>query len=99
MVLREGPGRIPLTALMQDLAVREINEVLVEAGATICGELLSADLVDELLIYMAPHLLGSTARGMFNIPGLSGMNERAGLELTDVRSVGRDWRITARVLR
>jgi len=42
--------------------------VLVEAGATLCGELLRAGLVDELVLYLAPHLLGSGARGLFNIP-------------------------------
>lgn len=98
MVLRDGPGRISLPLLMKDLATRDMNEVLVEAGATLCGELLSAGLVDELVVYMAPHLLGSGARGMFNIPALSGMGERIALDITDLRAVGRDWRITARIV-
>jgi len=97
MVLSQGAGRVDLPRLMQDLAQREMNEVLVEAGATICGSLLQAGLVDELIVYLAPHLLGNTARGMFNLPELSQMRERIDLELVDVRAVGRDWRITARV--
>jgi diaminohydroxyphosphoribosylaminopyrimidine deaminase/5-amino-6-(5-phosphoribosylamino)uracil reductase len=97
MVLSQGVGRVDLPRLMQDLAQREVNELLVEAGATICGELLQAGLVDELVVYLAPHLLGSTARGMFNIPELSQMQKRVELELVDMRAVGRDWRITARV--
>jgi diaminohydroxyphosphoribosylaminopyrimidine deaminase/5-amino-6-(5-phosphoribosylamino)uracil reductase len=99
MVLRDAPGRISLPLLMEDLAAREMNEILVEAGATLCGELLAAGLVDELLVYMAPHLLGSGARGMFNIPGLGSMSERIKLDIMDVRAVGMDWRLTVRVLR
>ena len=98
MVLREGPGRIPLKKLMHVLASREINEVLVEAGATLCGELLTAGLVDELLVYLAPHVLGSSARGMFDIPGLKSMGDRLALEIEDVRAVGQDWRLRARVI-
>jgi len=97
MVLSQGAGRVDFARLMQDLAQREVNELLVEAGATICGVLLQAGLVDELVVYLAPHLLGSTARGMFNIPELSQMRERIGLDVVDMRAVGRDWRITARV--
>jgi diaminohydroxyphosphoribosylaminopyrimidine deaminase/5-amino-6-(5-phosphoribosylamino)uracil reductase len=96
-VLRAGPGQVDLPGLMQDLAGREINEVLVEAGATVCGALLQAGLVDELIVYIAPHLLGSQARGMFNIPGLERMADRIEIVIQDVRAVGRDWRITARV--
>ncbi len=98
MVLRDAPGRISLPLLMDDLAGREMNEVLVEAGATLCGELLAAGLVDELVVYLAPHLLGSGARGMFNIPALAGMNERVHVDIIDVRAVGKDWRITARIV-
>jgi diaminohydroxyphosphoribosylaminopyrimidine deaminase/5-amino-6-(5-phosphoribosylamino)uracil reductase len=97
VVLRAGPDRVDLPGLMQDLAEREVNELLVEAGATVCGALLDAGLVDELVVYLAPHLLGSSARGMFNIPGLENMANRIALDIQDVRAVGNDWRITARV--
>jgi diaminohydroxyphosphoribosylaminopyrimidine deaminase/5-amino-6-(5-phosphoribosylamino)uracil reductase len=90
-------GGIDLKALMQHLGANEVNELMVEAGATICGALLAAGLVDELVVYLAPHLLGSSARAMFNIPGLGSMEDRIKLEIRDVRAVGKDWRITARV--
>lgn len=97
MVLRAGPGRVDFTQLMAYLAEREINELLVEAGATVCGALLTANLVDELVVYLAPHLLGGSARGMFSMPGLEDMAGRVTLDIHDLRAVGRDWRITATV--
>lgn len=97
VVLRAEDGRVDLPALMQILAEREVNELLVEAGATLCGSLLQAGLVDELVLYMAPHLLGSAARGLFNFPEIKVMNNRVSLEILDTRAIGPDWRITARV--
>ena len=97
MVLAAGAGRVDLPLLMQDLAVREVNELLVEAGATVCGALLEAGVVDELVLYLAPHLLGSSARGLFNIPALESMADRVALDIVDVRAVGKDWRITAKI--
>jgi diaminohydroxyphosphoribosylaminopyrimidine deaminase / 5-amino-6-(5-phosphoribosylamino)uracil reductase len=99
LCLPVASGRVDLSQLLEQLAAREVNEILVEAGATLCGELLSAGLVDELVLYLAPHLLGSSARGLFNIPGLGGMAERIALDIRDVRAIGGDWRITARVAR
>ncbi|MDD3448999.1 MAG: dihydrofolate reductase family protein, partial [Gammaproteobacteria bacterium] len=61
------------------------------------GAMLRAGLVDELVVYMAPLLLGDGARGLFHLPGLASMADRVGLEITDLRAVGRDWRISARV--
>jgi diaminohydroxyphosphoribosylaminopyrimidine deaminase/5-amino-6-(5-phosphoribosylamino)uracil reductase len=90
-------GRMDLDAVMRYLAGREINEVHLEAGATLCGALLQAGLVDELIVYMAPHLLGDAARGLFSLPGLVQMNERIALSIQDIRAVGRDWKITAAV--
>jgi diaminohydroxyphosphoribosylaminopyrimidine deaminase/5-amino-6-(5-phosphoribosylamino)uracil reductase len=90
--------RMDLKLLLEQLAAREVNEVLVEAGATLCGELLRAGLVDELVLYLAPHLLGSDARGLFNIPGLGSMDDRIALDIQDVRAIGKDWRITAKLL-
>lgn len=88
--------RLDLHAVMAELAVREINEVHVEAGAVLGGALMSEGLVDELVVYMAPCLMGGDARGLFHLPGLERMADRINLEITDVRAVGRDWRITAR---
>jgi diaminohydroxyphosphoribosylaminopyrimidine deaminase/5-amino-6-(5-phosphoribosylamino)uracil reductase len=90
-------GRMDLAAVLQHLGDREINEVHLEAGATLSGALLAAGLVDELVIYLAPHLMGDAARGLFALPGLERMADRIELEISDIRAVGKDWRITARV--
>ncbi len=88
---------IDLPAVMRYLATQEINEVLLEAGATLNGAMLRAGLVDEVVIYMAPHLMGDAARGLFHLPGLESMAQRINLEIIDIRAVGKDWRITAKI--
>ena len=90
-------GRLDLQAVMQHLGALEMNEVHLEAGAGLCGALLQAGLVDELVIYMAPHLMGNAARGLFDLPGLDTLAQRVQLKITDMRAVGEDWRITAMV--
>jgi diaminohydroxyphosphoribosylaminopyrimidine deaminase/5-amino-6-(5-phosphoribosylamino)uracil reductase len=90
-------GRLDLTAVMQHLGALEMNEVHLEAGAGLCGALLQAGLVDELVIYMAPHLMGNAARGLFDLPGLETLAQRIQLDIADIRAVGEDWRITATV--
>jgi len=94
-VLAGNDGRIDLKALLQKLADNECNEVLVEAGAVLSGAFLQAGLVDELVIYMAPKLLGSSARPLMSLPGMEKMADQVNLEIADVRSVGEDWRINA----
>jgi len=91
-------GRLDLTAVLQYLGTREINDVHLEAGAGLCGALLQAGLVDELIIYMAPMLLGNDARGLLQLPGLDTLAQRVQLQITDMRAVGEDWRITARAV-
>jgi diaminohydroxyphosphoribosylaminopyrimidine deaminase/5-amino-6-(5-phosphoribosylamino)uracil reductase len=90
-------SRLDLAAVMGYLGRMEINEVHLEAGATLSGALLAAGWVDELLIYLAPHLLGDAARGLFTLPGLERMEQRIELSIDDIRAVGRDWRISATV--
>ncbi len=92
----ESGGRVDLEAAFRYLAEQEINEVLLETGPALAGSTLNAGLVDELVIYLAPHLMGDTARGLFSLPALRHMHERIELEIADIRAVGRDWRITAR---
>ena len=87
-------GRIDLQALLRELAQRQCNEVLVEAGARLSGSFLRRGLLDEILIYMAPKLLGSNALPLFNLP-LDTMSASLALKVKDIRAVGRDWRITA----
>ncbi|MDR2877866.1 MAG: bifunctional diaminohydroxyphosphoribosylaminopyrimidine deaminase/5-amino-6-(5-phosphoribosylamino)uracil reductase RibD [Chromatiales bacterium] len=92
-------GRIDLRALLAILAEREINELLLEAGPTLSGAMLQAGLIDELVLYVAPKLLGDNARGLFALPGLNRLAQAPALEVTDMRAVGDDWRITATVAR
>jgi diaminohydroxyphosphoribosylaminopyrimidine deaminase/5-amino-6-(5-phosphoribosylamino)uracil reductase len=89
-------GRIDLASLLRRLADEEVNEVLVEAGPTLAGAFLGGGLADEVVLYLAPHLMGGGARGLFHLPGLERMRDRIGLEVTDVRMVGPDLRIRAR---
>jgi diaminohydroxyphosphoribosylaminopyrimidine deaminase/5-amino-6-(5-phosphoribosylamino)uracil reductase len=84
-----------LAALMAALAERGVNEVLVEAGATLGGALLAEELVDEIVLYMAPVLLGDTARGLFHLPHIRALAQSLALDVIDVRPLGNDWRITA----
>ena len=93
---REGESRLDLRKTLELLAEREVNECHVEVGATLAGALLAERLVDELVIYMAPHLMGDAARGLATIPGLLKMSDRIALDIADVRVVGSDWRISAR---
>ena len=83
-----------LPALEYLVRQEEINEVLVEAGAKLNGALLQAGLIDELVIYMAPHVLGQDARGLFSVPLIEEMNKRVELKFEDLRMVGQDVRIT-----
>ncbi|MBI5612056.1 MAG: bifunctional diaminohydroxyphosphoribosylaminopyrimidine deaminase/5-amino-6-(5-phosphoribosylamino)uracil reductase RibD [Gammaproteobacteria bacterium] len=92
-------GRVDLAALLAHLARREVNELLVEAGASLSGALLDAGLMDELIVYLAPHVLGAGARAMFDTPVLAAMAERTSLTITDVRAFGPDWRIVAKPLK
>jgi len=89
-------GALDLAAVMDTLADLEINDVLVEAGETLAGKMLAATLVDELVIYQAPHIMGSETRGMFATPTWQTIDARLNLDLVDVRKIGADLRITAR---
>ena len=95
LLLAEKDGQLDLAALMSELAAREINEVMVEAGSKLNGALLEADLIDELIIYMAPKIMGDSAKGLFHLPALQTMAQNIELTITDIRAVGKDWRITA----
>ncbi|WP_435627368.1 bifunctional diaminohydroxyphosphoribosylaminopyrimidine deaminase/5-amino-6-(5-phosphoribosylamino)uracil reductase RibD [Candidatus Ferrigenium straubiae] len=97
VTMPDGRGQVDLPAMLRDLAQRGCNEVLAEAGRILNGALLRAGLVDELLLYVAPQLLGDAARGMAQLGELTGLEQRIGLKWRDVRQVGNDLRITARV--
>lgn len=89
-------GGIDLPGLLAGLGEREINELTVECGPTLAGALMAAKRVDELVVYVAPLLLGDTARGLFTLPAVTRMSERVPLEVAAVEPVGRDWRVVAR---
>lgn len=93
--LPASTGFVDLRKLLTVCAERQINEVLVEAGASLAGAFLRAGLLDELIIYMAPKLLGSEARGLFELP-LQRMAGALPLKISDIRALGKDWRITAK---
>ena len=99
LVLPDSRGRVDLAALMTTLGEREINELHVEAGGKLNGALLDAWLVDELLLYVAPCLIGDPARGIAEFPsGLAHLSDRIALSVRDVSRVGDDLRIVARVM-
>jgi len=90
-----GVDRVDLEQVLRDLAQREINDILVEAGPAVAGQLLEQQLVDELLIYQAPVLLGSDTKGMLTTPSWSKLADGQALDIVDVRKLGQDTRITA----
>jgi diaminohydroxyphosphoribosylaminopyrimidine deaminase/5-amino-6-(5-phosphoribosylamino)uracil reductase len=91
-----GPeDKVDLAKMMRVLASLEINELLVEAGPRLNGALIQAGLVDELVIYLAPYLIGHAARGMAQLPELAFIEEKRALIVHDLRSIGTDIRISA----
>jgi diaminohydroxyphosphoribosylaminopyrimidine deaminase/5-amino-6-(5-phosphoribosylamino)uracil reductase len=97
VTLAGADGKVDLAAVLRDLGQRGINEVLVEAGRTLNGALLKAGLVDELVLYLAPQLLGDAARGLAGLGELTQLQQRVALQWNDVRQVGNDLRIVARI--
>ena len=97
IVLPNATGKVELPELMLELGRRGINELHVEAGYKLNGSLLNEGLVDELLIYLAPCVLGDAAHGMFNLPALTALSARRALNIVEVRQIGPDIRVLARV--
>lgn len=95
-VVAEQGGAMDLHAVMAELARRHVSEVHVEAGPTLCGSLLAAGLVDELLLYIAPVLLGDSARPLLGLPSLTDMADRWKLRTLDRRVLGDDLRLLLR---
>ncbi|MFT5032744.1 MAG: diaminohydroxyphosphoribosylaminopyrimidine deaminase [Bacteroidia bacterium] len=96
LLLAGADGRVDLPALLKELGRRQCNEVMVEAGATLCGAFMQAGLLDALTVYMAPTLLGSNARALMDLP-LNDMNEQRKLNIEAIRAVGDDWRMDINV--
>jgi diaminohydroxyphosphoribosylaminopyrimidine deaminase/5-amino-6-(5-phosphoribosylamino)uracil reductase len=96
LILPNAAGKVELADLLKELGRRGINEVHAEAGFKLNGSLMRAGLVDELLLYLAPCLLGHAASGLFNLPELSDLAGKTALDVRDLRQVGKDIRILAR---
>lgn len=95
-VVAATDSRVSLAALLDSLGESQVNEILVEAGPGLNGALWANGLIDELIVYSASHILGSSARGMFDIWSMESMDERVTLQLTDTRRIGDDCRSTYR---
>ena len=92
--LPPGEEGLQLGPLFEELTRRQCNEILVESGPRLAGALLRQGLLDELVVYMAPVLLGARARPLLDLP-LDAMAQKVPLQVRDMRRVGEDWRITA----
>lgn len=96
VILPNQGGKVDLAALLAELGRRGINEVLAESGFKLNGSLLREGCVDELILYLAPALVGDAARGLFNLPALESLADKRRLAFRDVRLIGGDLRIVAR---
>jgi len=97
VIIPNDGGKVELFKLMEELARRELNEIHVEAGTKLNGSLLQAGVVDELLVYLAPRVIGDSGRGMFSLPELTDLSQTTALKIREVERVGEDLRIVARL--
>lgn len=95
--LPDARGKVDLPALLTELGRRGINEVHAEAGCGLNGSLLREGCVDELLMYFAPMLAGDAAQGLFRLPELTALDEAVRLKVIDLRTIGNDLRVIARL--
>ena len=93
VAIPDAASGLDLAAVMRELTARQCNEILLECGPKLTGAMLQAGLIDELIVYMAPCLMGSSARPLLQLP-LGAMSEKVELTTLDVRRVGEDWRFT-----
>ena len=91
--LPPGPGGVDCETLLKHLADREFNEILVEAGPRLVGSLLAGGLVDEMIVYMSPSMIGDRGRGMAVMPGIERLSDRIHAKFTEFRQLGDDYRI------
>ncbi len=98
LCIPDNQGKVCLKTLLSHLAAREINEVLCEGGEGLNGALLAQNLIDELLIYYAPKMMGATAKNMFAMPAFTAMQQAVDLQILEVRHIGSDIRLRARPL-
>lgn len=99
VVLPDLAGKVDLKAMMVKLAELGINELLVEAGPVLNGALVTAGLVDEIIFYFAPSLLGNSAQAMLALPEIGDLSEKYDLQISDIRKIGMDVRLIARFMK
>lgn len=92
-------GKVDLQEMMRILGRRKLNALMVETGAKLNGSLLSAGVVDEIVAYIAPSILGDDARGLFAIEPLRSLRDKITVSFSDVRQIGPDLKVTARIIR
>ena len=89
-------GHVSLEDITTDLANKEFNEVLIEAGPNLNGAFLNQGLIDEIIVYLAPSILGNSSRGMFELPMLNELSESFRFYIESVDQIGTDLRIVLR---
>ena len=97
VVIPNDRGKVELFKLTEELARRELNEIHVEGGTRLNGSLLQAGVVDELLVYLAPSVIGDSGRGMVDMPELSELSQKKTVTIREVERIGEDLRILARI--
>jgi len=97
VIIPNDGGKVELFKLMEELARRELNEIHVEAGTKLNGSLLQAGVVDELLVYLAPSVIGDSGRGMFHLPEITELSQASALKIREAERIGKDLRILARI--
>ena len=97
VVLPNANGKVELPQMLEELARRGVNELHVEAGSKLNGSLLREGCVDELLIYLAPVLIGDAGQGMFHLPELTQLSKAQRLAIAELTPIGDDMRVRARI--
>jgi diaminohydroxyphosphoribosylaminopyrimidine deaminase/5-amino-6-(5-phosphoribosylamino)uracil reductase len=93
----QGKLKINLKALLEYLATRGLNDILIESGAQLTGAFIEQGLVNELILYQAPKLMGGDGKNLVEMPGISKLNQAKALTISDIRMVGGDLRITSQL--
>src|SRR5262249_42322906 len=96
-IIPNDRGKVELFRLMEELGRRELNEIHVEGGTKLNGSLLQAGVVDELLVYLAPSVIGDSGRGVFRLPELTELSQTKSARIRGVERVGEDLRLLARI--
>jgi len=99
MVKAKNSDHIDLRALLAYLAKQGLNDILIESGAQLAGAFISENLVDELVLYQAPKLMGADGKSLVNMPNVKQLSAAKNLDVTDIRMIGKDIRLTAKFSR